>query len=363
MGNKNDKYCPDIAIPPGDTLLEILENRGMTQAELAERMGRPKKTINEIVKGKSAITPETAIQLECVLNVPAHFWNNLEMNYRADLARIASAEELVMGREWLKKFPLAHMRKYGWIEDCKDVAMKVHKLLSFFAVASIAAWENNWGCLPVGRIAFRKSKTYEVDLPALAVWLRWGEIVASGMNVASFDRNGFLAGVKKIREMTTKPIQDVLDEIVEICANNGVAVVFTKELPKVPVHGITRWLSSDCAIIQLSLRYRTDDQFWFSFFHEAGHVFLHGKRDFAYEGEGADWENEADRFASELLIPNAAYAYFVQVCGTYYTDKAVNGFADSQNIAPGIVVGRLQHEGKIPYSHLNSLKRKLQWSN
>ncbi|MFC2500430.1 HigA family addiction module antitoxin [Selenomonas noxia] len=363
MGNKKDKYCPDIAIPPGETLLETLEDMGMTQAELAKRMGRPRKTINEIIKGKSAITPDTAIQLERVLNVSAHFWNNLEMNYRADLARIAAAEELAAGKEWLKKFPLAHMRKHGWIEGSKDIAMKVHELLSFFAVASIPAWKDKWGCLPVGRIAFRKSKAYEVDLPALAVWLRQGEVTASGMNVASFDRDGFLAGVKTIREMTTKPIQDVLDRIVEICANNGVALVFTKELPKVPVHGITRWPSSDRAIIQLSLRYRTDDQFWFSFFHEAGHVFLHGKRDFAYEGEDADWENEADRFASDCLIPNAAYAYFVQVHGKYYTEEAVRAFANSQNIAAGIVVGRLQHEKKIPYSHLNTLKRKLQWTN
>jgi addiction module antidote protein HigA len=363
MGNKNDKYCPDIAVPPGDTLLEVIEGMGMTQAELAERMGRPKKTINEIIKGKSAITQDTAIQLERVLNIPAHFWNNLEMNYRADLARISAAEELVAGKEWLNKFPLSYMNKHGWIEDGEDVAMKVNKLLSFFGVASIAIWENKWGCLPVSRIAFRKSKAYEVDIPALAVWLRQGEISAARMNVARFNREGFLAGVKKIREMTTKPIQDILGEVVEICANNGVALVFTKELPKVPVHGITRWLSSDHAIIQLSLRYRTDDQFWFSFFHEAGHVFLHGKRDFAYEGEGMIWEDEADQFASECLIPNAAYTYFVQLHGKYYTEEAVREFASSQNIAAGIVVGRLQHERKLPYNHLNALKRKLQWSN
>ena len=363
MGNKNDKYCPDIAVPPGETLLEVIEGMGMTQAELAERMGRPKKTINEIIKGKSAITPDTAIQLERVLNIPAGFWNNLEKNYRADLARISAAEELVAGKAWLKKFPLSHMRKNGWIEDSKDAAMKVNQLLSFFGVASVAVWENKWGCLPVSRIAFRKSKTYEVDVPALAAWLRQGEISAAGMSVAPFDRDGFLSGIKKIREMTIHPIQDVLAEMVEICANNGVALVFTKELPKVPVHGITRWLSSDRAIIQLSLRYRTDDQFWFSFFHEAGHVFLHGKRDFAYEGEGALWEDEAYQFASERLIPEAAYTYFVQLHGKYYTEEAVRGFASSQNISPGIVVGRLQHDGKLEFNHLNRLKRKLQWSS
>ena len=130
-----------------------------------------------------------------------------------------------------------------------------------------------------------------------------------------------------------------------------------------PVHGITRWLSSDRAIIQMSLRYRTDDQFWFSFFHEAGHVLLHGKRDFAYDHGGESWEIEADQFASNRLIPEDAYRYFIQIHETYYTETAVKEFAKSQNIAPGIVVGRLQHEGRLAYSHMNALKKKLQWSD
>lgn len=94
-------YCPDYAIPPGETLAEVIHDRGMTQAELAERMGRPTKTINEIVKGKAAITPETAIQLERVLGVPARFWNSLEKNYREDLARIQETEKLRNGGEWM----------------------------------------------------------------------------------------------------------------------------------------------------------------------------------------------------------------------------------------------------------------------
>ncbi|MEY2914970.1 MAG: hypothetical protein RLZZ184_4279 [Cyanobacteriota bacterium] len=82
-----NRYNPDYVSPPGDTLLEVLEHRGMTQAELAERTGRPKKTINEIIKGKAAITPETALQLERVFNIPASFWNNRERHYREFLAQ------------------------------------------------------------------------------------------------------------------------------------------------------------------------------------------------------------------------------------------------------------------------------------
>lgn len=82
-----NEYAPDSVSLPGDTLQEVLEDREMTQADLAERMGRPKKTVNEIIQGKTAITPETALQLERVLGVPASFWNNLERNYREHQAR------------------------------------------------------------------------------------------------------------------------------------------------------------------------------------------------------------------------------------------------------------------------------------
>lgn len=93
MESRNNEFIPDYAVPPGDTLAEVLEDRGMTQAELAKLMGRPRKTINEIIRGKAAITPETALQLEQVLDIPASFWCSLEMNYRLDLARLASAQK------------------------------------------------------------------------------------------------------------------------------------------------------------------------------------------------------------------------------------------------------------------------------
>src|SRR5947207_12524772 len=113
-------YSPDYAVPPGDTLLEVIESLGITQAELAERTGRPTKTINEIIKGKAAITPETALQLERVLGVPASFWNNLEQNYRTALARAAERERLERQIKWLQDIPVAALDGMTWIETHTD---------------------------------------------------------------------------------------------------------------------------------------------------------------------------------------------------------------------------------------------------
>ena len=82
----------DAAIPPGEFLQEHLNELGMSQAELARRLGRPRQVVNEIIRGKKAITAETALDLEGVLGTPAHIWLGLEQEYRLVLARRARAK-------------------------------------------------------------------------------------------------------------------------------------------------------------------------------------------------------------------------------------------------------------------------------
>src|SRR5882724_13472730 len=112
--NKN-QYKPDSVSPPGETLEEILDSRSMSQAQLAERTGRPKKTINEIIKGKAAITAETAIQLERVLGIPAAFWIAREQNYRESLARKKELGHFAAQTSFLDRIPYRAMIDLGWI--------------------------------------------------------------------------------------------------------------------------------------------------------------------------------------------------------------------------------------------------------
>jgi hypothetical protein len=333
-------------------------------------MGRPHKTINEIIQGKAAITPETAIQLEHVLGVPAHFWSNRQQLYYQHVARMQEAERLQGYAEWVKRFPLAPMARFGWIERHQKVADRAAELLRFFGVASPSQWTEISTRMAA---TFRQSRTHASELEHVSCWLRRGELIASRLILQPFDKDAFRSLlVSSIRGLTREDPEVFQQQLPAMCAEVGVAVAFVPELPKARVSGATRWLAPDRALIQLSLRYKTDDHLWFSFFHEAGHIIVHGKREIFLETPGgandSQQESEADAFAADTLIPPDALDAFLAglPAERFPTRSAVLSFADSIGIAPGIVVGRLQHDrlppdSPLPYSHYNDLKRHFQW--
>jgi HTH-type transcriptional regulator/antitoxin HigA len=302
-----NQYKPDSVTPPGETLLELLQEKGMTQAELAERTGRPRKTINEIIKGKTAITPETAIQLERVLGTPASFWNNRERIYREWLAHQEERKALAEHLPWMKKFPVRAMIKLGWIREFDHPIDQLEELLRFFGIASPVQWQTIW---QGAQVSYRQSPTFAADPAAVSAWLRKGEIEAQKIECQEYREEAFREALKKIRPLTKEPPEIFTKELTRLCAQAGVAVVFVPEIPGTRTSGATRWLSPTKAMIMLSLRYKTDDLLWFTFFHEAGHILLHGKRDVFVEGdsqtgeENRDQEDEANNFAAEFLTPS-----------------------------------------------------------
>ena len=352
-----NQFVPDYAIPPGETLFDTIEAMGMSQAELSERTGRPKKTINEIIKGKAPITPDTALQLERVLGVSAAFWNNLEKNYRETLARLSEQERLQDQIAWLSELPVKALVKSGWIRPFKEKVHQLQEVLNYFGVASPECWREMW----LGtQVAYRTSQAFESDPGAVSAWLRKGELVAREIVCKPYDESTFRAALKTIRSITVKPPEEFQHEVVRLCADAGVAVAFVPELPKMRASGATWWLMPTKAVILLSLRYKSDDHLWFSFFHEAGHILLHGKKDvFIEDNQSSDKEDEANRFASEFLIPTQRLKTFI--ASTRLSKEAVRTFAAQLGIASGIVVGRLQHDGFLPITHCNELKTRLKW--
>lgn len=357
-----NQYQPDFVSPPGETLLEILEDKGMSQAELADRTGRPKKTINEIIKGKAAITPETAIQLERVLGSPASFWNNRERNYREWLARQEERKLLAEYIPWMKKFPIRAMIKLGWIEERGDPINQIEELLQYLGVASPVQWQNM-----LQGTQWRQSPTFAADPAAVSAWLRQGELEAQRIECAIYSEESFRGALREIRGLTNEPPEVFVGEVVRICAQAGVAVVFVPEIPGTRTCGATRWLTPNKAMIMLSLRYKTDDHLWFTFFHEAAHILMHGKRDVFLEDDDEvsddvrEKEDEADRFAAEFLIPSAELRHF-HPHGIHFSHEDIVAFADRLGIAPGIVVGRLQHDGIVPVQNFNGLKQRFRWT-
>ena len=357
---RKNEYIPDAVSPPGATLLDLLDDRGLSQAELAARTGRPRKTINEIIQGKAAITPDTALQLERVLGTPADFWLTRETQYQAHTARMREAERLAADAAWLDEIPLKELQKRKLVEKSKDPARLMGQALAFFGVVSPAQFREVYTS---PQAQFRQSSAFDIDSGAVAAWLRLGEIAAQAIYCAPFHEERFRAELVQLRALVREEDPAVfIPNLRRRCADAGVAVVFIPEIKGCRASGVTRWLTPRKALVQLSLRYKTNDHLWFTFFHEAAHILLHGKREVFLEGRPgtSKEEEEANIFARDLLIPPDAYRRIEGV--RPMTHDAIVRFADEIGIHPAIVVGRLQHDGHVPHHHFKNLKVSYRWN-
>ena len=351
-------YTPDHATPPGHLVQEYLEHLNISARELARRCGRSGKLIAEIVSGKAPLEPATALQLERVLGVPASVWSNMEAAYQLHQARAAESEDLAASHEWAKAFPLLELANRGHLARKADKAGQVQELLAFFGVGSVKACEERIDDLL--QVGYRTSPSFDNDQWALAAWLRIGERRASEIECQDYDRDAFLAALKEIRGLTVGAFTAALPILETKCASAGVAVVMEPALPKIRVSGISRWLTPRKGLIQQTLRYRSEDHFWFTFFHECAHLLLHSRKEIFIDMQkgagsaGPKEEAEANTWAADFLIPSSAMRAFRM--GFTGTETEVRNFARKLGIAPGIVVGQLQHEKVIAHSALNKLK-------
>lgn len=356
-------YEPDHAAPPGDLIQEYLDELDISLRELARRCGRSGKLMAEIAAGKAPIEPETALQLERVLGASASIWSNMEAAYQLHLARESEQETLDALYDWAKAFPMKELAERGFIAQAGTRAQQVQELLRYFGAGSVKACDERIAELL--QVAFRTSTAFENHEPALAAWLRIGERKALSTETAEYDRDTFLRQLRDIRALTEVPINKACLQIAEKCAAAGVVFVLEKPFAKIRASGVSRWLSPRKALIQQSLRHKANDHFWFTFFHECAHILLHSRKTVFIDmqkGPGnaePKQEAEANAWAANFLIPVDAMRNFV--LNFSGAEKEVRAFAKDIGIAPGIVVGQLQHNRVVGYNVLNKLKDYYEW--
>jgi HTH-type transcriptional regulator / antitoxin HigA len=367
-------YEPTTVPHPGETVVEYLECNGWSQRDLARRAGLTPKTISEICNGKAPITATTALALEKIFQRPAHFWLNLQRIYDEAEARSRAAAKSKLWKEWAERFPLAEMRRFKWLDLEKFKQSKVEALLYFFGVSSPEGWESVW---LANAVAYRQTRKFRTTFEAISAWVRATEVEAAifekQFEVKEYDEASLRSSLTELRHQTRKRATEAIDGVQKLCAASGVIFVFVPELPHTGISGCARWLTEKKALIALTLRYKTDDQIWFTFFHEVGHLLLHKKKmGFVIDNAAEDLtdklvdptmqknEEEANRFAADALIPPQALSSFIQKDD--FTQDAIHDFADELMIGPGIVVGRLQREGALEYHQGNKLKQILEWN-
>jgi addiction module HigA family antidote len=342
---KQNEYFPQSVPHPGTTLAEKLEELGMGPKEFAVRTGKPEKTVTAILKGTSSITPDMAVLFENVLHIPAHFWLNKQQSYDEYLARTKNKVNVKSAIKWAKNFPLSEMIKKGWIAEKQNMEEKTETLLQFFRISNPSAWEDYYISQKL-KLDFRISLNNSHEPHAISAWLRQGEVMAETINSGGYDEKKFkdlLPEIKSLMASRSTPFK----KLQEICLSAGVKLVYTPSLPKAPISGSTRWIN-DTPLIQLSGRYNRIDSFWFTFFHESGHILLHGKKDIFleavnYTGRDDSKEAEADAFAIKWTLSEHEEAEILEVF--QIDDEVIEDFAKKFNTHPGIIVGRLQRNG------------------
>lgn len=353
-------FAPDWVSPPGDSILDIIEERDWTQAELAQRLGYTTKHINQLIKGKVPLTEDAAIRLERVVGSTVGFWLAREAKYRERCARLYAAQRFTEWASWLDQLPIKELMIANCIEkrriDAKSKPSIVESCLRFFGVASPDDWQNHYGQM---QASFRRSREEQSDIGSISSWLRMGEQEAEKLDGPKYDRTRFEAALTEIRKLTTYDPKEFQPRIQTLLHDAGVAFVLVPAIPKAHVSGVARWLNAHRPLIQLSLYGKTNDKFWFTLFHEAAHILLHAKEkksvyldDPNKHTSDSDEEREANAWARNFLIPEHHASALHQL----RTKAAVYEFAKKLDIHPGIVVGRLQHDGLIKPSWMNDLR-------
>ncbi len=357
MITNTNTYNPDYAVHPGEILEETLAARDIKKNDLAERCGLSAKTISQILNKKAPLTADTAVQLERVLGISADIWNNLDAQYRLFEAKTKEKERNEEYVQWAKDFPIKSLQKMGIIPPGNDTSHVIESLLCFFGVNTPKSWEKVYGKIYA---AYRKSERFTASDKSIISWLRIGIKHAESIDTEKYDSEVFIRNLKRIRELTMQKPSEFEHKMKELCRESGVVLVFVPELPRMHLCGATKWLSKGKALIMLTFRYKSNDQFWFTFFHEAAHILLHGKKENYIDQKDTTQnkeEDEANKFARDFLVPPARYKDFVKDSGKILQSDIIK-LAAEINIDPGIIVGRLQHDKLLPYSYFNNLKIK-----
>lgn len=363
-------FAPDWVLPPGESILDIAEERGWTQAELAQRLGYSEKHISQLINGKVALSVDAAQRLERVLGSTMDFWLSLEANYQKHKARLEAAERHASWVPWLEELPLKELMACDAIPrlrlDNKHKPGLVQACLRFFGVATPDEWRSHYGGM---QMAFRRSRAEQSDVGAISAWLRLGEQQAEKLDGPKYDKARFERALRTIRGLTNESPQVFEPQMRKLLHEAGVLLILVPAIPRAHVSGVARWLNPTRPLIQLSLYGKTNDKFWFSFFHEAAHILLHAnskeekKSIFLDDPNAAHTddprEHEANTWSGNWLIP----ADYTHTLATLKTRTAVTDFARKIGVHPGIVVGRLQHDKLIEPSWMNDLKQSFRFND
>lgn len=358
------KYQPQNVSHPGETLREKLDELQMNPKEFAVYCNKADTIISEVLNGKRSITSDMAIQFEIVTKIPASFWLKRQNNFNEAKARNDRQATIMAAVSWARQFPYAEMAKKGWVATTRKVEEKVVELFSFFGMSSHQSWDKFYlkGALPA---SFRVSLAHAKEPHAISAWLRKGDIEAAKLSAPDYSKKTLKAALPRLKTVMAQQPDDYRQQAQEILLATGVKLVFTPCIAKAPINGVARWIEkNNTPLIQISSRYKRNDIFWFSLFHEIGHILLHGKKEVflenvEYEGMDQVKEDEANAFAESWTFTKAQEREVIDALPV--TNGQIRAFADQFGTHPAMIVGRLRRLDHYTHFQGKELIVQLRW--
>ena len=345
------------AFHPGYYISDLINDLEMSQEEFALRLGVTPKNLSDLVNGKASISKNIAKKLSLMLGTSADVWLELQKKYDQKIIEIETLQAQAEEEHDLALIDYSYFVKLGLVKASKNKSEQVSELFRYFAISSFKIFKK-----PDFIVQFRRTQSIDekVILNSNA-WVQTVINLGKKIETKAYSEKKLKEYLPQIRSMTMKEPPEFLDQLPQILSECGIAFVLIPSLKNSGVYGATKWINKNKVVLGITNRGKNADTFWFSLLHELGHV-LQKKMtktfvDFDAEDSIEDFEKEADQFAKEVLIPSKDYELFL--AESFFSEKNVIKFATSIEVHPGIVVGRLQKEGNIPYSHLNNLKQKI----
>jgi HTH-type transcriptional regulator / antitoxin HigA len=356
----------DVSVdPPGMFIAEELEARGWFQQDLAQIMGRPLATVNEIVKGKKAITSETALDLAAAFGTSAELWLGLENDYRISLSSRERSDVERRSRLY-SRIPVRELQKRGILSQTKNLGILEKQVCTLLCIDTLDEIPD----LDSLGIAVRKSDGYTGSYtPAQIAWIFLARREAEALKARDFAESGFLQEAEELPDLSVN--EKGWKQVQSRLLSWGIRLVFIEPFAGTKIDGALFWLNNQSPVIALSMRYDRVDHFWFTLMHELAHLFgrygdKRGHIDLELVGPQAQGqankpleERKADRRASDWLIPPAAIKPYIDGRKASVSKSDIIELAQRLNRHPGILVGRMQYEGRVSYSYCRELLVKI----
>ena len=353
----NTQQIPAEVFPPGEFIREELEERGWTQEDFAEILGRPVRLVNEIIMGKRGITPGTANGIAAAFGTSPQFWMNLESMYRLSQVRTRDTNTVERRARLYSLGPIKEMIKRRWLEPSENIAILEQRFMDFVRTETLDAAPTFWAH------AARKSTPYRTDTPAQTAWLFRAQQVAEVLPANRYSPKLWPAVVEELRNLTSDP--EEARHAPRLLADAGIRLLVVEPFRGSRIDGACFWLSNDDPVVAISMRYDRIDYFWHTLMHELEHV----KSQDGLTNDNAsidtnvgertpdkpEYEEQVDNNAAQTLVPLDELEDFIGRVGPLYSYKSIRGFASRMGVHPGIVVGQLQHREEFGYSNFRQL--------